>query len=280
MLKKSEYFKFQTKEELWSHEKETFRFWVFSFLITLVIILGLYIAQIVLLSLAISNNVNNITVSPLLTTSFIVIIGCALLFSYSKSLIKSYKEKDFRFLSQYTLSFVSLFAFIGIFMLLFSLFGLAGFENIKSTNSYNKAAFIINAISIAFVILTWFVVGREVKVIRQAFFAFELRKQMEKVKEEYLKILKNANINFDNQATNNTNPFTGFNFNQTQDNTTNTENKVEENTNKNQELKKLLNLPNAQLFEIAKKLNIFGYETMTKEELAETIYNYTNIKNK
>ncbi|SYV96748.1 Uncharacterised protein [Mycoplasmopsis edwardii] len=41
---------------------------------------------------------------------------------------------------------------------------------------------------------------------------------------------------------------------------------------KEEAVKKILELPNEQLYKMAEMLNIFGYKEMTKEELAEIIY--------
>ncbi|VEU76463.1 hypothetical protein [Mycoplasmopsis columboralis] len=84
-------------------------------------------------------------------------------------------------------------------------------------------------------------------------------------------------------------PFTGMNpqtfyenSKQATDNSqaNTTQSKTPQELEKEQQINKLLQLKNSQLHKMAQILGIYGYDKLTKEELAEKIYVYTKQKNK
>ncbi|MEE3928424.1 hypothetical protein V2E24_02430 [Mycoplasmopsis ciconiae] len=129
----------------------------------------------------------------------------------------------------------------------------------------------INLATGIFTIVAWFFVGREVKFIKRAFMFIRMREEMKnniqfnipdfenfvtKVKEEVQneKVRENAEAEAQKE-------------------------KSTSDSVKDEYIKKLKDLPIEKLKKAAEDLNIFGYEDMDVEELAERIYYYSKKKN-
>ncbi|AWX70307.1 hypothetical protein DP067_03000 [Mycoplasmopsis anatis] len=311
MLKKSDYLKQESIEKLWSHEKTTFRFWVwsyFAFLLSLVII---SLINVVLYYFADFSSINPAlivgTTKPLdhdainaISQKFMqgvivqIIYNVALLTFFVFGIQKSYENRNFKYLNLFVISLVYLTVFINIISFItlindFSVF----YKNVSVMGKFPIAILGLNIFQSIITIIFGILLGREITAIKRAFVRLEILKEQENL----MRMMKNMGVNASNPY-GMYNPFMGgFAPNANQYNQAREENikevdeteeveiskekpldekvKTKDDLIREEEIKKLLDLPNQKLFKIAEKLNIFGYEDLTKEELAEKIYIYT-----
>lgn len=319
MLKKSDYLKQGTTEKLWSFEKSTFRFWVWSYFAFLLVLVLISIINIVLFYFADFNNVdpslidagsktltmsdlNNIKQKFLQNVITQVIYNLALLVFYVFGVQSSYDKKNFKHLNQLVVYLVYLTVFINLINFLtliddFSIF----YKNVNVIGKFPLAIMGLNIFQSVITIIFGILLGREVSAIRKAFIRIEFMKQQ----EEFMKMMKENMSQNPNNPYGMYNPFMGdfyrnpnsyqnikdedaqqnakevdeteeFEINKSSH--SKEKNISKEDSQREEEIKKLLELPNQKLFKIAEKLNIFGYEDLTKEELAEKIYIYTKTE--
>lgn len=316
MLKKSDYFKQNTIEKLWSFEKSTFRFWVWSYFVFLLVLVLISIVNIVLFYFADFNNIDpslidagakQITMSELnnIKNKFLqnvitqVIYNLALLVFYVFGIQNSYDKKNFKHLNQLVVYLVYLTVFINLinFVTLIDDFSIF-YKNVNVIGKFPLAIMGLNIFQSVITIIFGIFLGKEISAIRKAFIRIELLKQQEEFLE---KMKKDMGINMNNPYGmydpfmsgfyRNPNSYQNVNDQEVQKNAkeadeteeveinkpmfTEEKNSHKDDSQREKEIKKLLELPNQKLFKIAEKLNIFGYEDLTKEELAEKIYIYT-----
>ncbi|UCU26392.1 hypothetical protein [Mycoplasma anserisalpingitidis] len=316
MLKKSDYFKQNTIEKLWSFEKSTFRFWVWSYFVFLLVLVLISIVNIVLFYFADFNNIDpslidagtkQLTMSELnnIKNKFLqnvitqVIYNLALLVFYVFGIQNSYDKKNFKHLNQLVVYLVYLTVFINLinFVTLIDDFSIF-YKNVNVIGKFPLAIMGLNIFQSVITIIFGIFLGKEISAIRKAFIRIELLKQQEEFLE---KMKKDMGINMNNPYGmydpfmsgfyRNPNSYQNVNDQEVQKNAkeadeteefeinkpmfTEEKNSNKDDSQREKEIKKLLELPNQKLFKIAEKLNIFGYEDLTKEELAEKIYIYT-----
>lgn len=316
MLKKSDYFKQNTIEKLWSFEKSTFRFWVWSYFVFLLVLVLISIVNIVLFYFADFNNIDpslidagakQITMSELnnIKNKFLqnvitqVIYNLALLVFYVFGIQNSYDKKNFKHLNQLVVYLVYITVFINLinFVTLIDDFSIF-YKNVNVIGKFPLAIMGLNIFQSVITIIFGIFLGKEISAIRKAFIRIELLKQQEEFLE---KMKKDMGINMNNPYGmydpfmsgfyRNPNSYQNVNDQEVQKNAkeadeteeveinktmfTEEKNSHKDDSQREKEIKKLLELPNQKLFKIAEKLNIFGYEDLTKEELAEKIYIYT-----
>ncbi|RIV16678.1 hypothetical protein [Mycoplasmopsis gallopavonis] len=299
MLKRSEYLKFKSISELWSHEKDTFRPWIIGLIIVFGILIALPIAKLIILGINHSWFLNNLqttvngsqamtSISEVRSLYINTAIGAFLpllsLVVFLGSLRDSYLKKDFSFISNWPLLVMALLAIFQFYSLI-SIFIFGRSDLLFSKGTPFLPLNVITIVSSFFTIVSWFFVSREVAAIRNAFIAIHRRQLMEKMEKSFQEMMQNQSF---------TNPFTGqksneFSWSSSFEDQETNKKEAETQTNfnvspdeeyKTQQIKKLLNLPQDQLYKIAQKLNIVGYEDLTKEELSQKIYYYTEGQNK
>ncbi|EFF41349.1 hypothetical protein [Mycoplasmopsis alligatoris] len=316
MLKKQDYLSFKTKEELFNkHEKDTFRIWLFGFLISTIVLLALAIASLIVVILSKDEIIESFLVNvknqfpkepferqnqiamsayasgPLLLSilpAVGIIIAIVLL---SWGLKQSYEKKSFHLLSPWPTTIVCAIVIINVIFLVTLI------SRPEQRIDLSSASTILNLVYSVLSILVWVIFGREASYIRRVFITYVRKEQQAKFFESFTKMQKDAasgNNDFlnifgsfkQNENSNNSQTSTS-----TEENATVVEEKeksektqsatnpklAKHNFTKNEEeqFKKLLSLPNESLFNIANRLNIYGYEDMEKDDLIIQIIKVT-----
>ncbi|WP_322962006.1 hypothetical protein RRG51_00770 [Mycoplasmopsis cynos] len=274
--------------DLWKNEKQHFRIWFILFIVFWSIItllyLGLFVLDLVFKDEIIKSIDANIKNGPeqkndsnpyyntRLVIDILFFIGPAIiLILFVISLVDSYKKKTFIGISSFS---ITLAKFIGIMTIINLILFSTSYIYANGETIYSKIYSSLSGIVILFNIIQLFFAANNISKIKKLFIQKELENQ--------------AKIFFDamNKAQNNS-PFgpdlnSFFNNAQTKQQSVNEEEATVVNdstpktdSEKQMIIKKILELPNEQLHKIAEKLNIFGYEEMSKEQLAEIIYNHT-----
>ncbi|VEU78341.1 hypothetical protein [Mycoplasmopsis columbinasalis] len=296
-------------EEMWKqYEKSKFRYFIVGTLVFMVLSMLIYLAILILtlvfknlqindyiLELSNSSDPNpaqtaanafntNVTLTGI--NVGIMAIGVVL---YSLGVFDSYKQKDFsniRISATYIYSFFTLINFVNIVLSL-----------VNRSTAFKQAYYflvpsILVFVSIGLMILGYFLFVRENKYIRFAF----IRIHQTKKTEELMKLLQqnqqngNSNVNdffstifnLDRQsqarAQEQAAQFTEEDApNQTDSNSTQQAEAKAETTN-SVARQKLEALSDEQLHQVAQKLNIFGYQQMSRQNLIDLILNIVDGK--
>ncbi|WP_036452424.1 hypothetical protein [Mycoplasma buteonis] len=296
-----------TIAQLWESEKQKYRPWIITLGIGILILLAFAIAMVIYPAInyqsiyaEIEKSYKTILAiqpesSQIIRQIIFNIIGYALailvilslvIAFYIKGVISSYKAKDFSKLSNGSLLTLSFLGFYNLFQILWNAIFNSGSGQTYNFSDDAPTLQIFWIIQIVFVILTvliWLGVQIPVSRIRKQFNAVHIRNSIIEQQRQMMQYLNdfqknNAGFNFDfSQMNQDQTTEDGFSDNQeTEESSTAQETQTVSEEQKT-EIKKLLELPNEQLFEIAKMLKIYGYETMSKQELAEKIYSYTQM---
>ncbi|WP_027334431.1 hypothetical protein [Mycoplasma elephantis] len=273
-------------EALWKNEKSCYRYWIFGTVALIVVLILLSFLQLIFSNFIFKDQTWKYIQSIIFTNKLddkkkiaegifnlscvfipsIVFIGATIsLFFYITSIIRSYKQKDFKYLSK---NFRSFFV-ICSFMLLLSLIFFGFNEKNVIINLMKSPYFIPFTLLFVLLPISAFIMS-EVNMIRQIFATVTIRNQMNEFVEK-LKTGDLATIIQDELRKNNE-------INIKNDVSKEVEDKKELETKNinNEDRKKLESLPNKKLYAIAEKLNIFGYEELTHDELITKILE--NIK--
>lgn len=251
--------------QLWDEDRKTFFIWLACFLASLFAIFLIQLSVIVILGVDKDNIIarvnkyisdkktiitgfsywNNLLTSEIFSiTLTIVAIACLI-----SSGIKSIKSKNLASIS----TFPSFFMFFKVVISVIGLIFISA-NNIDIIEGFKFTKANIISFSLSFVyIIIWFVLSRNVSLIKRIFLRSYLLENLKQTNEGMFQ-----NGMFQNQNNNAMAP----NFEQSNQ-------MVKEADPKFQ---KLNNLNKNQLDEIAKKMFISGYEMMSKEELVSTIY--------
>ncbi|WP_426461357.1 hypothetical protein [Mycoplasma hafezii] len=310
MLKPSEYGSKNTIAELWAHEKDTFRPWIISLGVGILIILGLTITMTIYPAVKINElaketydylmannqgnlNITETAVKQLILYNYIMnnaFMCCAIIGAaawYGVGIYKSYKAKDFSQISNVTLIVIMILGFWNLITLLSMIFsGSYVGVNFQADNTV-KVYWALNITTVIATVVVWIFLEMPVAKIRRAFLFIHKKRQAEAAQKAFMEWFgnlqnnPNANANFDfNQFSQTAQKYDDEIEKDEEKNPETTDNekaddkKSPEELKKQKEIKRLLSLPNEQLEEIAKMLNIYGYQSMSKQELAEIIYNY------
>ncbi|WP_029512856.1 hypothetical protein [Mycoplasmopsis iners] len=293
----SEYIKnAKDPKELWNkYEKPYFRYGIFGTLASFIVVFAIFLTKFVLTIVNKQELIREISSSyagqksgeeitslyngSLAWSGVILVISMLLLFWISYGIIMSYKSKTFLKISRVPLMlfFVYLFSTIINFILSITNYG----DLWKSATDYPAkiTLTIIEIVSMLVFLILYIVFVRLVSRIQAAFVRATQYQQMLKLQEdlaksgiqnEFLANLFGAPIDKEK------------NINEETTSSTYTEEDVKETVAKSQReqnKEKLMEQPNSKLFEIAEKLYIRGYQSMTREELVETILNSLNNTN-
>ncbi|MEX0364012.1 hypothetical protein [Mycoplasmopsis synoviae] len=208
-------------------------------------------------------------------------LGIAVYFAYTA--FASRKLKSYYHLSSFVINTLAILIIVKVIMLVvFTINNSVG----PITGTEVPALIAIYVVSIVASVLVGLVFLRPVSLIKKSFVFTRRRNEFMKMQEMFKNSQSNPNgfdLNaFFNHVNNqNKDPYMKSQDEQAyQDNPYTGQNDKVQNVKSEKDLKieKLLSLPKEQLHEIAKILNIFGYEKLDKKELAEKIYNYTKDK--
>ncbi|WLP85521.1 hypothetical protein [Mycoplasma seminis] len=189
---------------------------------------------------------------------------------------------------------------VTFFLALYNLLNLTQFiqqPSMQSYAGYSIALFIISLFYAIVNILAWIFPARQMSIIVRMFIGLQQAIQWKKIQSQYAKMMKEGKNPFDifgmfgqEMAAEMNAAMSSENIQEQQDeelaqshqegkdqNTANKQNTTEnrESLEQQEAVKKLLEIPNNQLFQMAQILNISGYEDMSKQELATLIYKYT-----
>ncbi|QDF65219.1 hypothetical protein [Mycoplasma nasistruthionis] len=209
-------------------------------------------------------------------------IGYAI-FTLGLGYYKSVQKQDYIHLQ---LTYVRVMLFIGLWNAI-DLFQYIFFSKVRvipfqsASNGY-IINFIFEMLILSISIVSWIFVSHNIKKIWILFFNIKRKKQMEEFLKQAQKMQNDPNSFLNMMFGGQANSFNADAQPKTeqaeQETTQNLEaTQVAETTDpqKEQQVKKLLELPNSQLFSIAKMLKISGYQDMEKTELANLIYEYS-----
>ncbi|UUM19125.1 Rho termination factor N-terminal domain-containing protein [Mycoplasma sp. 1018B] len=226
------------------------------------------------------NNFNG----ELISSSILLIISFAMTAKYIYSLKDVFKKKSLLYLSTLANNILYLYVIYKIVMLIYQLvrFKLViDFINFPILSSL----FIINIILPLLLALMYIVFVSRLKKLKITSWRINQYENLKKT-EEFLKnnptdlnnifknIFGNANVFYEDNKENNATD----NITESKSTTQANENLTEEEIKINQERKKLSELNNTTLYEIAQKLYISGYEQMSRDEIIETILKTLNKK--
>ncbi|WBP84098.1 hypothetical protein [Mycoplasmopsis edwardii] len=268
------------KVDLWKNEKSHFRIWIiiFSVFWTLISLLSLSILIYMLADkTAIVNflhdGLSKTNEKPSLSmaerafwTRFIIefisaSIPVSILVTFGISIFKSYKTKTFINISSWALIVSKIHGFLSIINLIS--FFTSG-NKISDQKTFQVVYLVITLIIVVLSIFQLFVVSWNITQIKRLFIMKEMEIKAKEFMEQFNKSIQNNE--FQNAFGMNVNPFNNVKEE------VKTEEAQEVDKAKEEAVKKILELPNEQLYKMAEMLNIFGYKEMTKEELAEIIY--------
>ncbi|WP_027121408.1 Rho termination factor N-terminal domain-containing protein [Mycoplasma leonicaptivi] len=274
--------------KLWSKEKSHFRIWIILFGVILSLIFIFSIIYPILMSVykhvfieefnktaknaQEAQNFSASYNSLILSSSFFTFANFLIILFYWKSIYISYKKKDFQFISSGVLFATR---FYGILLAIVLIFG--GRGNLP-TNQIQKIFYGLNIAETILWVITGLVFGYIVSRIRFLFVSQSFRAKIKEQEKNFAEFIKNyqEDPNFTSNLqdfTGNLNSFMNFDKNTQTTNNEDITKKTSSNiSKKKQEIEKLSNLSIERLHLIAQKLNIFGYQEMTKDELIEKIY--------
>ncbi len=267
--------------ELWEKKtKVNFFTWIFMFLIAVLAINGITIAQICFFfidkeSLRSSwNEINpeysqafeSIWRGDVIDVFVTLIIQLTVLVSLSISIYKCIIEKSFKFIS----FLPTLFIFFQVFYSFFSLIRYA-ISGANLMDSFKVSwVYVLQFVMMFVYPFIWFFISRNVGVIRRISFNAEMREQMMRKMDSVMNEFGGAEFS-------GVNPF-GVDPSSMNNHGSDT-NQNSFNTNDAFYLK-LKSLSRDQLNDIAKKLSISGYESMSDNELIKIIADIRNVQNK
>ncbi|QKT05630.1 hypothetical protein [Mycoplasma sp. OR1901] len=273
----------KTTEELWKHEKKDFRIYFILYAVAITLLSLIWFTWFIIILAAKDQYLSLVAETTkdmkqpgnpidyykaeLIQQTFYAISLIAMNVSYIMSIFKSYKNKNFKYIS----SWVQLIYYaLAIWKVIGFIVSITQNSFVGMGNNYlSIISLVFNILSLLiFMVIIFFLHGKLNK-IQRAFKYIEYVKTMEEYQKAFMENIRSNN------------PFGPSTFNA--DPASNEEKNKESKTQStktddylnSENYKKIIELPREQLNDIAKKLNVFGYEEMEKEELAKLIYNIT-----
>lgn len=283
LIKVDKYLK-KNKEQLWEEDHKTFSWWIGALFLSLTVIIGFLIAMLVIFvndrdqiaklwlddlnNSSSSASLNNKEyVDTQLTVELVKQIFYLITFSVSLGLLgftffKSVKSKTFANLSSlptgiiFFLSFLTFFDFLNLLVIR----GNIAFGSFLKYSNYFIFSFIVVKV---IYILVWFLVSRNVSLIRRLFTRAETLEKMETFFANHPEAEAMRNQGF-NPAANSQAANPEIN---------NRPNSSPKSAKENDPIyQRLISLDEKGLHQVAKQLSISGYDTMEKNELINVIY--------
>ena len=288
LIKVDKYLK-KNKEQLWEEDHKTFYWWIGALFLSLTVIIGFLIAMLVIFvndrdqiaklwlddlnNSSSSASLNNKEyVDTQLTVELVKQIFYLITFSASLGLLgftffKSVKSKTFANLSSlptgiiFFLSFLTFFDFLNLLVIR----GNIAFGSFLKYSNYFIFSFIVVKV---IYILVWFLVSRNVSLIRRLFTRAETLEKMETFFANHpeAEAMRNQGYGFPNNQA-------GANSQAGNSEINNRPNSSPKSAKENDPIyQRLISLDEKGLHQVAKQLSISGYDAMEKNELINVIY--------
>lgn len=286
LIKVDKYLK-KNKEQLWEEDHKTFYWWIGALFLSLTVIIGFLIAMLVIfvndrdqiakLWLDDLNSANPSVasknkefVNTRIIAELVKLIGNLIAFSASFGLLgftffKSIKTKTFANLSSLPTGIIFFLTFFNFLSLFDPLIDGVGFNAyLKYSNYYIFSIIVIKVIYI----LVWFLVSRNVSLIRRLFTRAETLEKMETFFANHpeAEAMRNQGYGFPNNQA-------GANSQAANSEINNRPNSSPKSAKENDPIyQRLISLDEKGLHQVAKQLSISGYDAMEKNELINVIY--------
>lgn len=286
LIKVDKYLK-KNKEQLWEEDHKTFYWWIGALFLSLTVIIGFLIAMLVIfvndrdqiakLWLDDLNSANPSVasknkefVNTRIIAELVKLIGNLIAFSASFGLLgftffKSIKTKTFANLSSLPTGIIFFLTFFNFLSLFDPLIDGVGFNAyLKYSNYYIFSIIVIKVIYI----LVWFLVSRNVSLIRRLFTRAETLEKMETFFANHpeAEAMRNQGYGFPNNQA-------GSNSQAGNSEINNRPNSSPKSAKENDPIyQRLISLDEKGLHQVAKQLSISGYDAMEKNELINVIY--------
>lgn len=286
LIKVDKYLK-KNKEQLWEEDHKTFYWWIGALFLSLTVIIGFLIAMLVIfvndrdqiakLWLDDLNSANPSVasknkefVNSRIIAELVKLIGNLIAFSASFGLLgftffKSIKTKTFANLSSLPTGIIFFLTFFNFLSLFDPLIDGVGFNAyLKYSNYYIFSIIVIKVIYI----LVWFLVSRNVSLIRRLFTRAETLEKMETFFANHpeAEAMRNQGYGFPNNQA-------AANSQAANPEINNRPNNSPKSAKENDPIyQRLISLDEKGLHQVAKQLSISGYDTMDKNELTNVIY--------
>ena len=286
LIKVDKYLK-KNKEQLWEEDHKTFYWWIGALFLSLTVIIGFLIAMLVIfvndrdqiakLWLDDLNSANPSVasknkefVNTRIIAELVKLIGNLIAFSASFGLLgftffKSIKTKTFANLSSLPTGIIFFLTFFNFLSLFDPLIDGVGFNAyLKYSNYYIFSIIVIKVIYI----LVWFLVSRNVSLIRRLFTRAETLEKMETFFANHpeAEAMRNQGYGFPNNQA-------GANSQAGNSEINNRPNSSPKSAKENDPIyQRLISLDEKGLHQVAKQLSISGYDAMEKNELINVIY--------
>ncbi|WP_322876497.1 Rho termination factor N-terminal domain-containing protein [Mycoplasmopsis felis] len=272
----------KTTSELWKAHNKEFKLWVFLYLVLIFLTTLLPTIYLIYLGSArheyiemqkrlteLSNNelypssvYESQYIREIVLTTFQNLFYWFVVVVFILSIKNSIKNKNFSYLSSWVIWLTWIMGLIHIIRAI--IFLSSSFDTtILKEFSISMFLFSINIINVILYFILIVFVDRKVKAVKKAFVYIQTIKAMEELSKEYMENIRTGN------------PYAPSGF-KTE---TKKEEKNQENIEDSFEYKKLNDLTQEELHSIAKKLNIVGYDELTKDELIKKILIYTKKAN-
>ncbi|MEA4191297.1 MULTISPECIES: hypothetical protein [unclassified Mycoplasma] len=301
-----DFLKYRKADELYEKGQKTFASWVWLLFASITLIAALTLAGFLIVTIGhntflkpdttnlssddvikVINESKSLFIFYIINQIFYIIIFCAAAIVIIISFIKVRKEKTYLNFNRWPIllsTIVGLFSVFTLFKYIFNgTFNQPGLPNIVI------AIVVIDVVTTILTIVNWLIPAKKVVFIIKMFYSI-------KMEEETLAMAAKMQELFKNNPNGISDLFSGFanganlndifkNQNKAADATDSEkkdlseEEKIQADVQKETAIKKLLEIPNEQLFKMAELLGISGYQEMPKDKLAELIFNYTKQAN-
>ncbi|QSF13416.1 hypothetical protein [Mycoplasma sp. Mirounga ES2805-ORL] len=275
-----DFLKSENTQELWDKNKKQFSFFIWGTIATFIFLIVFALVNVGLLlffrdtivtkqnSLGDKAGVQDTFQWPFGFWLVVSVLSIISLVSFLISFIKSKQQKNYSTLNTLATYFISLTTF-ALFVFSFNFL----FRINENFVFHEKLLYGIKISGAVILIILWFAFVRFIKLIKAAFIRAAQIEQFKKMASDPNSFLKeifgNTGLfnNINSETENSNNDSSEDNSKQKDDKSS----KENDSSERKEKFDKLVNLPNEKLFRAAKQLYISGYESMTKEELANKI---------
>lgn len=268
----------KSSTQLWEEDRKTFYWWIIGFIASLVVIIGIFLAGIIIfgldrqqiidyLSNKYPNNSENEIISfynwQIVSGSIQLCLLFVVLILLITSFVSGIKQKTFSkipFLPTVLIFFLTFYSFFDLISYAIS--------NVDVRESFEASSAFVLFFALRFIYLVvYFVFSRNVAMIRRLFLIIQTQEAVTKNFQDFVQYGQNMK---NNQVNSN-----GSNFGTNSNSISSTE--KDKNIYNDELFQRLSSLNRAQLNNIAEKLSISSYETMGNDELLKIIYSIYKI---
>ncbi|WP_029905476.1 hypothetical protein [Mycoplasmopsis opalescens] len=276
-----QYMKITDTKQLWALEKKSFRGFMIGSIATFIFILIYFIVNDIIKYFYIEElRQNQIASSKFNQSEFIqslvpqvfsdIIYGIfaigALVLSV-RGIVRSYRNKTFKYIDNLSILFNWFLVFIYIINLIISLWTRKMSNPDMNQSKYLIPAIVLEVVGPISIIILYFVFVRETKFIK---FAFLRAEQIEEYSKNVGELGSLFGINLEQNSYNEANNF----------GSENKANKATAENKNNKRFETLMSMNNEKLYGIAQTLNISGFHDLEKEKLVNLILNILEANEK